>query len=221
MKIEVGKFYCTYSGAKVRIYAIDGLGKYCVHGAYFTGTGWESTEWTINGASIYDQSEDLVAEWKDEDVWLQSIPLGPEHGFDYKSKWTEFFSVPGLNVISSPAIPENSFWFLPPTSYDDWYKQKWEINQKLYESMTIYGSGVVKVTWDKTAQMCNCGGKIDTHKPECPEAKQSPYYQDLTPFYILDENPDRYLGLNKKCECGSDSLGSPKHSDYCPKFKED
>jgi len=25
----------------------------------------------------------------------------------------------------------------------------------------------------------------------------------------------------KKCECGADACGSPKHSEYCPKYEEE
>ena len=245
MKIEVGKTYLTYSGAKVRIYAIDGLGKYSVHGAYWTGVGWESTEWTFEGSSIYDVSEDIVSEWKSEDVWTIPVKLGPEHGFTYSQDdmldalqysigtvvENTGYEGPKFEMISSPYVPENSLWFLPPSSYDDWHKQKWEIKQKLNEAM-IYGGSALKVTWDKAIQesyvvsninasMCNCGGKIDTHKADCPENKEEKTVE-LQPFYYYDDLPDRYLGMNhKKCECGSDSLGSPKHSDYCPKFKAD
>lgn len=78
-------------------------------------------------------------------------------------------------------------------------------------------------TYGFTVAVCSCGGKMNTHKAECPEAKQEDI-NDLSAFYYLDDSPERYLGMpdhRKKCECGSDSLGSPKHSAYCPKFKED
>lgn len=38
---------------------------------------------------------------------------------------------------------------------------------------------------------------------------------------ILPYSPhwlDHYID-NKICECGSDSCGQPKHSDWCPKFE--
>ena len=60
MKIEMGKKYKTRDGRDVRIYAVDGFGVYCVHGAYFDTAdygeiGWIDDSWTINGEVVQGQ----------------------------------------------------------------------------------------------------------------------------------------------------------------------
>jgi hypothetical protein len=67
VKIEVGKEYTTVGGLTARIYALDGAGNYCIHGAVcntnkeskripglkelFEG-GWDSTEWDVHGVNF-------------------------------------------------------------------------------------------------------------------------------------------------------------------------
>jgi len=60
MKIEMGKKYKTRDGRDVRIYAVDGFGVHCVHGAYFDTAdygevGWIDDSWTINGEVVEGQ----------------------------------------------------------------------------------------------------------------------------------------------------------------------
>jgi hypothetical protein len=45
MKIEMGKKYKTRDGRNVRIYAVDGFGVYCVHGAYFDTADYGEVGW--------------------------------------------------------------------------------------------------------------------------------------------------------------------------------
>lgn len=61
MKIDINKKYKTRDGRDVRIYAVDGFGTYCVHGAYFEKDdydtfGWIDDSWTIEGEVISGQS---------------------------------------------------------------------------------------------------------------------------------------------------------------------
>ena len=71
MKIEVGKFYKTRDGLKVRIYSTDGLGTFCIHGAVYIAHeieplwGWESSEWDQSGKSIYASKVDIISEWNE------------------------------------------------------------------------------------------------------------------------------------------------------------
>lgn len=67
MEIEVGKFYRTISGEKVRIYATDGEDSCPVHGAILIPSkGWSLYHWAKDGGSttgsrgIYD----IVGEWE-------------------------------------------------------------------------------------------------------------------------------------------------------------
>src|SRR5690554_5280196 len=70
MKIEVGKFYKTRHGSKVRVYTNDACGDYCVHGAILIkgevgGEYWRVECWTADGVyRKYNTSDlDLIAEW--------------------------------------------------------------------------------------------------------------------------------------------------------------
>ena len=76
MKIEVGKFYKTRDGRKARIYALDGLGRYHVHGAILKGDRWVVETWANTGVetwantgeyycSVVSSGSDLISEWKE------------------------------------------------------------------------------------------------------------------------------------------------------------
>ena len=67
--IEVGKFYKTRDGMKIRIYAVDGHADYPIHGAILNSCGeWVITFWpTAEGkSSLYPESVgDIVGEWEE------------------------------------------------------------------------------------------------------------------------------------------------------------
>jgi len=66
MNIEVGKFYKTRDGRKARIYAVDGVKDFPIHGAVYTGNDeWCGTIWRFGGRSreLVDSSMDLISEW--------------------------------------------------------------------------------------------------------------------------------------------------------------
>ena len=53
--IELGKQYKTRDGREVRIYAVDGGGRFPVHGSVkFSGTAWTPNEWTETGSHLGD-----------------------------------------------------------------------------------------------------------------------------------------------------------------------
>jgi hypothetical protein len=63
--ISLDKQYTTIGGRPVRIYAIDGGGPYCVHGAIFESpaAGWREQSWTKNGFICYNtEDEDNLKE---------------------------------------------------------------------------------------------------------------------------------------------------------------
>lgn len=75
MKIEMGKKYKTRDGKKVRIYAVDGVDAYCVHGAFFTNSkhskdGWSARCWRSNGkVYAYDTCNlDLTEDKEDFEI---------------------------------------------------------------------------------------------------------------------------------------------------------
>ena len=54
MKITLDKKYTTVNNKEVRIYAIDGISPYCVHGAILTDQGWDEETWSLSGKARYD-----------------------------------------------------------------------------------------------------------------------------------------------------------------------
>lgn len=69
MKIEVGKFYKTRDGSKVRIYEVhdENNGSHPIHGSvFYAGNGWIINAWTKNGNIGGLQSvDDLVGLWEE------------------------------------------------------------------------------------------------------------------------------------------------------------
>ena len=47
--IDINKKYRTRDDREVRIYATDGAGTYCIHGAIKNNGEWEYMRWTNNG----------------------------------------------------------------------------------------------------------------------------------------------------------------------------
>ena len=50
--IDINKKYRTRAGAEARIYAVDGFGPRCVHGAYKSPTGWVGSCWQRDGTQM-------------------------------------------------------------------------------------------------------------------------------------------------------------------------
>jgi hypothetical protein len=71
LRLEVGKYYRTRDGRKVRIYALDGEGGFPIHGAVLEADGWDSSDWTLSGVSVYTGPENIVGEWSDTGVSSQ------------------------------------------------------------------------------------------------------------------------------------------------------
>jgi hypothetical protein len=84
--IELGKKYRTRDGCEVRIYAVDGGGRFPVHGATKQNDGtWRQEEWTLTGS--YNGEKDGHAIPHDLDlievkpriqreVWVNVYPNG-------------------------------------------------------------------------------------------------------------------------------------------------
>ena len=66
--IEVGKFYKTRDGMKIRIYAVDGYPYYPIRGAILCDDGWLGETWTKEGFYLCREKEyraDIVSEWEE------------------------------------------------------------------------------------------------------------------------------------------------------------
>lgn len=109
--LEVGKFYQTRDGNKLRVYAVDGVSPRKVHAAYQVkdGTGeWVSTCYTTDGC-YYDVNNprhlDVVAEWVDppefdwskEAAWINYVAM------DSSGRWYGFSHEP---------LRDHSVWYL-------------------------------------------------------------------------------------------------------------
>lgn len=84
MNIEVGKYYKTRTGHKVRIYATDGGGVYPVHAGILLGTGWKIACYTKAGGEFVNENadNDIIAEWIDK----------PEMDISVLPKWANWIS---------------------------------------------------------------------------------------------------------------------------------
>lgn len=67
MKIEVGKYYKTREGKKVRVYAVDGVKPHPIHGAILLSELWHALVWTRKGELIEDEIHDfdITSVWED------------------------------------------------------------------------------------------------------------------------------------------------------------
>ena len=66
--IELGKFYKTRDGMKVRIYDVDGSPDYPIHGAILWDAGWGVEQWTKEGFYFWPEGEcqaDIISEWEE------------------------------------------------------------------------------------------------------------------------------------------------------------
>jgi len=75
MEVKLGGNYQTVSGLPIRIYAIDGHGEFCVHGAILTCNEWISHTWSIKGNDLSNSiSEyDLVELY--EEMETKKLPV--------------------------------------------------------------------------------------------------------------------------------------------------
>jgi hypothetical protein len=83
MQIEMGKQYRTQGGSEVRLYCVDGGGRYPVHGALKCSGRWQAASWTASGHywGTGTHANDLI-EVKpriQREVWLNVYPSGIHH----------------------------------------------------------------------------------------------------------------------------------------------
>lgn len=101
MQIEVGKFYKTRSGHKVRIYAVDGLVP--VHGALLRDKNqWINMQWCLNGRVFKDSEDglDIISDWNNfEEIgkpcaWIDSagyVRMLPYESLVIQNSWRRAF----------------------------------------------------------------------------------------------------------------------------------
>ena len=77
MGIDITKEYMTTDGYEVRIYAVDGVGIYSVHGAIKTETGWAARTWTSDGMRYSGEgSSNLIEKPKTYVKWVNLYSNG-------------------------------------------------------------------------------------------------------------------------------------------------
>lgn len=110
VKIEVGKFYISRDGKKVRIYATDGKGDYPVHGAFYSNGGWDSLELTKYGRYYSNgeiNSSDIVREWVEplKFDW-ECLPAWIDRyiAMDKNGKWFAY--------DKAPRNPDRDYWVM-------------------------------------------------------------------------------------------------------------
>jgi hypothetical protein len=71
--ISKDKQYTTIGGQEVRIYAIDGIGKFPIHGAIKDNKGWEHGTWEDNGGfnGRHKHHFDLIEIVPKVKVWVE------------------------------------------------------------------------------------------------------------------------------------------------------
>ena len=78
--ISKDRQYRTRDGREVRIYATDGVGRFCIHGAYVSGGSWVAASWRGDGRFWWNEEhENDLIEVKpriQREVWLNVYPSG-------------------------------------------------------------------------------------------------------------------------------------------------
>lgn len=91
MKFEVGKFYKTRDGRKVKIYDTNGHPQFPIHGATFTDNSWMSSCWRESGMYTYHgrSPDDIVSEWVEEEektVWINIYNPTNDYGYTHPTR---------------------------------------------------------------------------------------------------------------------------------------
>lgn len=78
--ISMEKKYRTFDGREVRLYAVDGGGKFPIHGAANTDGDWLAYSWSVGGhcdlLSLDSQRDDLVEVKTKHEGWVNLYPRG-------------------------------------------------------------------------------------------------------------------------------------------------
>ncbi len=95
IKLEAGTQYRTRGGRVARVYAVDGLGPYPVHGAVWRDGDheWSTGSWTSGGRAYEEESaDDIVSAWR-EPIVLEG--------------WVNVYEAPGGYGFSAPYDTED------------------------------------------------------------------------------------------------------------------
>ena len=133
--IQVGKFYKTRDESKIRIYALDGVFPFSIHGAYETiGEQWNSTNWLGDGGYLLDNDKshlDIVSEWIDKPVfdWSIQSPWFKYAAMDEDGKWFLYEDRPmcrSIAWVSIPTLSKVCAVSAIPTAYAPTFNGDWK-----------------------------------------------------------------------------------------------
>jgi hypothetical protein len=130
LQIEVGKYYTTRDGRKVRIYAVDGRGSQPVHGAILREDGWQTNLFNSNGGYFRDStnphSSDIIAPWieKPKVNWTTMPAWAKWVALDANGRW--FYYIDKPNTRQSIWDPNSSQCNNIPAEYYPTFTGNWE-----------------------------------------------------------------------------------------------
>jgi len=128
--IQVGKFYLARDGSNIRIYALDGVFPFSIHGAYETiGGKWNSTNWLGDGGYFLDNDNsdlDIVSEWVDKPIfdWTIQSPWFKYAAMDADGRWFLYSDKPTCENTEWLRVSLTKITRIPPayvpTFNGDW-----------------------------------------------------------------------------------------------------
>lgn len=123
--IDINKKYRTVDGKEVRIYTVDGGGKYPIHGAILKNKGWWSVvSWTKEGKYIQKctNSYDLV-EVKPKVAYLKPmfVILSECDSYSFENTGVVLRRDYGVNFIGFNELSLFGKETSTPEKYPDWF----------------------------------------------------------------------------------------------------
>lgn len=96
--VALDRVYKTRDGRAVRIYAVDGGGKFPVHGAYLDGDEWITERWTASGAYVEtgEGGDDLIEVKPEYTRWMV---CSADTGYDTQEEAREVADFAGAAVV--------------------------------------------------------------------------------------------------------------------------
>lgn len=135
--------------------------------------------------------------------WIEIDPVKNLQKYEYKH----------LGTHSGGWVPISMISYVK-RSIDDFIESRYSIGY-ISVNMTSCCGGKGGERWDvdKAQWSCRDCGMVKSNDPNYIYSTQRPEYENDP---IVFDLPEYNI---KKCECGSTTLGSDKHSGYCPMYK--
>ncbi len=131
MHIELGKYYRTRAGYKVRIYATDGGVAKPIHGAAQSPEGsWLPCAWTSEGRYMCEgslHSGDLIEEWVEKPAinWAHIPPWFNFVAMDKDGRWNAFSEMPYVSSDRLEWLAKSGRVLSIPPAYQPQFTSDW------------------------------------------------------------------------------------------------